>query len=88
MLPSACADSAAACPFLVSRLPQVIKGFSKQQGRVTSPWVEVGGVEWRLKVWPKGDDAAGGTHLSGERQAGVYACVPARPTWLALPARD
>lgn len=42
----------------------VIERFSKQQGRVTSPWVEVGGVQWRLKVWPRGDDAAGGTHLS------------------------
>lgn len=29
---------------------QVITSFSKQQGRVTSPWVEVGGVQWRLKV--------------------------------------
>ena len=50
---------------LITSLPQVIGAFSKQQGRVTSPWVEVGGVQWRLKVWPKGDDAAGGGHLSG-----------------------
>lgn len=26
---------------------------------------QVGGLEWRLKLWPSGDDAAGGDHLSG-----------------------
>lgn len=41
-----------ALPPLFFFLPssQVITSFSKQQGRVTSPWVEVGGVQWRLKV--------------------------------------
>jgi hypothetical protein len=43
----------------------VLPNFSKQQGRVTSPWCAVGGVQWRLKIWPKGDDAAGASHLSG-----------------------
>lgn len=38
-----------------ARSLQVITSFSKQQGRVTSPWVEVGGVQWRLKVgWGRG----------------------------------
>ena len=38
--------------------------------------MQVGDVQWRLKVWPKGDDAAGGTHLSGE------SCCRGAPTAL------
>jgi len=44
----------------------VLRGFSRKSGRVVSPWVEVAGLEWRLKVWPRGNTASGGTHLSGE----------------------
>lgn len=44
----------------------VISRFGQQTARVASPWVEVGGLQWRLKVWPHGDAASGGTHLSGQ----------------------
>jgi hypothetical protein len=50
---------------------------SEQQGERNSPWVEVGGIGWRIKVYPKGlgEDA----HLSGEsrdrgRRARCTAC--------------
>lgn len=35
-------------------------------------------MQWRLKVWPRGDDAAGGTHLSGghARRKGLRVCQP------------
>lgn len=48
----------------------------RSSGRVTSPWVEVGGLEWRLKIWPGRDNAAGGTHLSGGRpSASGWGCA-------------
>lgn len=28
----------------------VIHKFSKQHARLTSPWIDVGGLEWRLKA--------------------------------------
>lgn len=37
------------------------------------PAVQVGGLEWRFKLWPRGDDAAGGDHLSGAES--VVLCV-------------
>lgn len=32
---------------------------------IQTPWVELGGFEWRFKVFPSGTHEAQGTHLSG-----------------------
>ena len=51
-----------------------IAGFSGERDVIESPWVEVGGFEWKLEVYP------GGRHMSGDRHgmpSGVLfeACV-------------
>ena len=43
-----------------------IPGFSKQPDTVYSLWVEIGGFEWRLTVYPGGCGEGRGTPLSGE----------------------
>ena len=47
------------------------------------PAVQVGGLEWRLKLWPRGDDAAGGDHLSGAQSVvvRVFCIVQKRGAW-------
>ena len=43
-----------------------IPAFSKRQEVIISPWVEVGGFEWRLHVFPQGRKQGWGTHLAGD----------------------
>ena len=44
-----------------------VENFSQRgEERVLSPWVEIGGFEWRLQIYPKGNNVGVGTHLSGE----------------------
>ena len=46
-----------------------IAGFSSKRGitdGIQSPWVEVGGFEWFLHVFPSGHGADQGTYMSGD----------------------
>ena len=48
-----------------------IPGFSKHQGVIKSPWVEVGGFEWRLEVRPPEIRMGREASLSGDKDAAV-----------------
>jgi hypothetical protein len=55
-----------------------IFSFSKQRHECASPWVEVGGFEWRLRVHPEGFGNAITTYLSGECvRRGAHCKAPA-----------
>ena len=45
-----------------------IPAFSKQPagGRLESPWVDIGGFQWRLRLFSGGKGDGVGTHLSGK----------------------
>lgn len=43
----------------------VLSAFSTHPGEVSSPWVAVGGSEWRLDIYPRGNRNSNGEHLSG-----------------------
>jgi hypothetical protein len=94
------AASMAFCPVLDVRLADVgntggftfaLYSFSEQEGTCYSPWVVVGGMGWRLRVYPQGRRQCKGRQCKGRTSAvscsAQAACVPhcaVRPASTAL----
>ena len=39
--------------------------FSERAGEVASPWVPLGGLDWRVTLYPHGHNTGAGTHMAG-----------------------